>query len=112
MFGATQVYNSTSVIMAMSGVDGMCRPLAYQAFVFVEGQFAGTLSPKPMNSRLDGDIERIFLINSDSILVEFKRYSKTDPLCCSSAISRVSFAIEPQEAKPVLIPLSVTTENK
>ena len=98
--------------MAMSGVDGMCRPLGYQAFVFVEGQFAGTLSPKPINSRTDGDIDRVFLTSSSSVLVEFKRYSQTDALCCPSAMNRVSFTIKPQDAKPILIPLNVTTANQ
>ncbi|ACK67729.1 conserved hypothetical protein [Rippkaea orientalis PCC 8801] len=111
LFGSVQNYESTSVIMAMSGVDGMCRPLGYQGFIFVEGQLAGTISPKPMNSRTDAEIDRIFLTNANSLFVEFKRYSKTDPLCCPSGMNRVSFKIEPKEAKPLLIPLNVTTKN-
>lgn len=95
----------------MSGVDGMCRPLGYQAFVFVEGQLAGTLSPQPMNSRTDGDISRIFLTSSSSLWVEYKRYQESDALCCASGMSRVSFKIEPKAAKPLLIPVDVTTEK-
>lgn len=106
-----QVYDSTSVITAMSGVDGMCRPLGYQGFIFVEGQFAGTLSPDPMNSRTDGDIERIFLTSASSLWVNFKRYSKTDALCCPSAINRVTFTIEPQNAKPIVTPVTVSSES-
>lgn len=95
----------------MSGVDGMCRPLGYQGFVFVEGQFAGTLSPKAMNSRLDGDISRIFLTSPSTLFVEYKRYNENDALCCPSATSRVSFKIEPKDAKPLLIPLEVATDE-
>ncbi|MDJ0582333.1 LppP/LprE family lipoprotein [Crocosphaera sp.] len=105
LFGPQQIYNETIVITAMSGVDGMCRPLGYQAFVFVGEQFAGTLSPQPMNSRTDGDISRIFLNNSSDLLVEYKRYDNNDPLCCPSAISRLSFKIEPKNAQPLLSPV-------
>ena len=112
LYGPVQIYDTTTVVTAMSGVDGMCRPLGYQAFVFVEGQFAGTLSPKVLNSRLDGDISRIFLSSSSQLWVEYKRYQESDPLCCPSGISRVSFKIEPREAKPLLIPVEVTTEDE
>src|SRR5689334_13774205 len=43
---------STVVVRALSGYDGMCRPLGYNEFVFVDGQFAGTLSPDLMDSRI------------------------------------------------------------
>ncbi len=111
LFGPVQVYESTSVITAMSGVDGMCRPLGYQGFIFVEGQFAGTLSPEPINSRTDGDIEQIFLTNHSSLWVNFKRYTKTDALCCPSTLNRVNFTIEPQNAKPILTPVTVSAES-
>ncbi len=111
LFGPQQTYNETTVITAMSGVDGMCRPLGYQAFVFVGEQFAGTLSPQPMNSRTDGDISQIFLTSSSSLFVEYKRYNSGDPLCCPSQISRVLFKIEPQNAQPLLIPVEAITEN-
>ena len=111
LFGPQQIYNETTVITAMSGVDGMCRPLGYQAFVFVGEQFAGALSPQPMNSRTDGDISQIFLTSSSSLFVEYKRYNNSDPLCCPSQISRVLFKIEPKNAQPLLIPVEVITEN-
>ncbi len=107
LFGPQQTYNETTIITAMSGVDGMCRPLGYQAFVFVGEQFAGTLSPQPMNSRTDGDISRIFLTSSSRLWVEYKRYNGEDPLCCPSEISRVFFNIEPKDAQPLLIPVEI-----
>ncbi len=111
LFGPQQTYNETTVITAMSGVDGMCRPLGYQAFVFVGEQFAGTLSPQPMNSRTDGDISHIFLTSSSRLFVEYKRYNNSDPLCCASGMSRVLFNIEPKDAKPLLVPVEVMTEE-
>ncbi len=94
----------------MSGVDGMCRPLGYQGFVFVGEQFAGTLSPQPMNSRTDGDMARIFLTSPSRLWVEYKRYDNDDPLCCPSEMNQVWFNIEAKNAKPLLIPTEVMTE--
>ena len=45
------------IVSGLSSYDGMCRPLGFQAFVFVDGKLAGTLSPMPMNSRDDGALE-------------------------------------------------------
>ncbi|MGB5594371.1 MAG: LppP/LprE family lipoprotein [Crocosphaera sp.] len=112
LFGPRQTYDQTTVITAMSGVDGMCRPLGYQAFVFVEEQFAGTLSPQAMNSRTDGDISRILLTSSSNLFVEYKRYNESDALCCASGMSRVSFKIEPRDAKPLLIPVEAVTKDQ
>ena len=42
------------MISGLAAYDGMCRPLGYQSFVFVDGVFAGTVSPEPMNSRTTG----------------------------------------------------------
>ena len=45
----------------MSNADGMCRPLGYQFFLFVGDDFAGTLSPAPMDSRTDGGLSDLQL---------------------------------------------------
>ncbi len=42
---AAQRFGDGEVVLGRSGVDGMCRPLGYQGFVFVGGRFAGTLAP-------------------------------------------------------------------
>ena len=57
LVGAYQGGWQMLVIQGTAGYDGMCRPRMYQAFVFVRGVFAGTLSPKPMDSRTDGALE-------------------------------------------------------
>jgi hypothetical protein len=46
------------VVLGAAGYDGMCRPVQFQAFVFVDGVFAGTLAPEPMNSRTAGPTAR------------------------------------------------------
>ncbi|PYM44502.1 MAG: LppP/LprE family lipoprotein, partial [Candidatus Rokuibacteriota bacterium] len=54
LLGPATTSGATTIVLAATSVDGMCRPLSYQAFVFVKGRFAGTLSPVPMDSREDG----------------------------------------------------------
>src|SRR5688500_12711095 len=44
LYGPVQSYGTTKVVTAMSGVDGMCRPLGYNAFIYWDGRYAGTLS--------------------------------------------------------------------
>ena len=76
LYGSVQSYGLTRVVTAMSGVDGMCRPLGYQAFIYWEGRYAGTLSPTPMNSRTDGAITNIRLVSGTRIFAEFARYAE------------------------------------
>ena len=55
IFDQDLVLDGVEVVGGMSGADPMCRPVNYNLFVFVDGRFAGTLSPTAMMSRLDGD---------------------------------------------------------
>ncbi|MFN0151544.1 MAG: LppP/LprE family lipoprotein [bacterium] len=94
LFGAAQVYGRTTVVKARSAVDGMCRPLGYQVFVFHDGKFAGTLSPIPMDARTDGAETIVRVLSEEEIVAEFARYAPDDALCCPSATSRVTYTIE------------------
>jgi hypothetical protein len=74
-----------AVVVALSDYDGMCRPYGYNAFVFADGKYAGTLSPVNMNSRFDGMLNRVPDIPSDGVVQAiYTRYSPKDPLCCPS----------------------------
>lgn len=95
------------VIRAAAGYDGMCRPMQHQAFVFVRGVFAGTLSPQPMNSRTDGTLGQVHLRGNSQLTAEYQRYSDEDPLCCPSRTTIVEFQIT--HDVPVLRPLSAST---
>lgn len=111
LFNAYQLYDGTSVVAGMSGADGMCRPTGYQEFVFVDGSFAGTLSPKPMDSRADSALQQVFLYAASSIPAQFLRYTDQDPLCCASRTSTVTFRIDRTAKGPVLVPTSVSTSK-
>jgi hypothetical protein len=95
------------VVAARSNSDGMCRPLDYQNFVFVDGAFAGTISPIPMSSRSDGAGYVTGFDASGRLAASFVRYAPTDPLCCASGPATfLDYRIDRTPAGPVLIPVS------
>jgi hypothetical protein len=109
LVGPYQRFGATVVMFATAGADGMCRPNGFQAFVFVNGVFAGTLSPVPMNARTDGSIAslNVSIFNASEISADFARYSDQDPLCCPHGTTNVLYQIK---AKPALVvPESLTT---
>jgi hypothetical protein len=96
------------VIPAQASFDGMCRPWGYNYFVFVDGVFAGTIAPEPMNSRLDGSATSVsFFGPSERMFATFQRYTPQDPLCCPSAQTTVQYSI--QLSPPLIIPESAST---
>lgn len=110
LFNAYQSGWGVRVIDGLAGYDGMCRPMGYQGFVFVDGVFAGTVSPVPMASRFDG-AGRTAVIQppGDELSAVFARYTKDDPLCCPSAASYVTYRIDRVDGSPVLVPVSAST---
>jgi len=86
--------------------DGMCRPLQYNVFVFVDAdRYAGTLSPTLMDSRVNGALSGTqvapgYGVKSDGVLAaRYLRYRPADPLCCpSGGITEVTYRIETQVA--------------
>ncbi len=101
LFGPSQNFGATTVVMAMAGADGQCRPDQYNAFVFVSNRFAGTLALRPMTSRTDGALNESYLSSATKISAEFVRYSSTDAMCCPSQTSSVFYSIS-SEARPVV----------
>jgi hypothetical protein len=99
---------NTRVVRALSGYDGMCRPLGFNVFVFVDGKFAGAISPNLMDSRTDGVGDVRFFAAKDNIIGEFQRYAPTDPLCCPSGSATVFYMVNRTPAGPVLVPQTVT----
>lgn len=102
--GAAQIYGATTVVQGMSNADGMCRPLDYQVFVFTSGEFSGTLSPTPMDSRTDGSLQQYDLYREGAISATFSRYAPQDALCCASRVSRISYTVEIQDEQSALVP--------
>jgi LppP/LprE lipoprotein len=112
LFGQEQQLDDVALVTALTSVDGMCRPLGYQAFVFVDGKFAGTISPVPMDSRSDGSTGPIHLTSTSTITVGFSRYKPSDALCCPSRRQIVTYSIDRAGARPLLVPRTVTPLTK
>jgi heat shock protein HslJ len=105
--GAYQGGWGVLVLQGAASYDGMCRPQAYQEFVFVRGVFAGTLSPETMDSRAEGSLNRVTLQGDRRLVAEYARYARSDALCCPSRTTSVVFEIAADQA--VVRPLSTAT---
>ena len=112
LMGAAQVFGKTTLVSGMANADGMCRPLTYQVFVFSGGQFIGTLSPIPMDSRTDGSLVDANLYREDYIGASFNRYKPEDALCCPSGSSRLTYEIKQENNRSVLVPLLPASTNQ
>ena len=108
LFGPSQTYGATTVIMGMASVDGMCRPNEYNGFVFARDRFIGTLAPAPMNARSDGSLGLIRLQSSTELTAEFSRYTERDALCCPSQKSMVNYTLL-REGSAIVFPEDVDT---
>jgi len=105
LFNAAQVGWHLRLVDGLVGYDGMCRPNQFQGFVFADGQFVGTISPAPMDSRTDG-VGRILDMRAPADLnSQFVRYTASDPLCCPSAVFAVDYTVDRGGDAPVLVPL-------
>lgn len=109
LMGKSTAVNGISIVGAQAFNDGMCRPTQYQEFVFVRGQYAGTLSPALMDAREDGAFSRIASLDGGHIAAEFVRYTEKDPRCCPSRISQVEYEIRGESGKPLVAVKSVKT---
>lgn len=112
LMGPPQKFGQSLLVSANANVDGQCRPLDYQDFVFVLGQFVGTVSPFPMNSRMDGSAGSVRFTSESTLVAEFQRYTASDPLCCPSRTSYVTYQIEEGNGKRILVPRNIQTISR
>lgn len=113
VFSADLTDGAVRIVRALANFDGMCRPLQYQAFAFTTNTppiFLGTFSPTPMDSRSDGALNQIELVNLDRIVGRYARYTPQDALCCPSATSTVTFRVEQRGMTSVLLRMNTVTE--
>jgi hypothetical protein len=90
----------------------MCRPNQFQGFVFADGQFAGTISPSPMDSRIDGVGRILDLRGPANLNGQFVRYAASDPLCCPSSTFAVEYMVDRSGDAPVLVPIRSMRTNQ
>jgi LppP/LprE lipoprotein len=111
LFNAARVGWGLRVIDGLVDYDGMCRPNQFQGFVFADGQFAGTISPAPMDSRTDGAGRVQDVRGGQEITAQYVRYTPADPLCCPSSMFFVQFSVDRGGDAPVLVPVRSTRIN-
>lgn len=99
LVGSLQIHSGVAVMAGASGADAACRPLSLQVFVFVEGRFAGTLSPEPMTPRTDGMLTGVQLYGQ-TLRATYHRYTEKDALCCPSRASEVTFKVDGRLVMP------------
>lgn len=109
LFGEREEGRGMVVLMGAANYDGMCRPWDYQAFVFVDGVFAGALSPQVMDSRTDGALQGVSIQARDKLMAQYARYTDADPLCCPSSATRVEFEVQTTQDGPVVQPIGTST---
>jgi hypothetical protein len=107
LVGSPSAAKDIRVIAATADYDGMCRPRQYQSFVFAHGVFVGTLSPHLMDSRTDGALSQVAIESDRKLQAKYLRYAATDPLCCASRTTTVTFAIDADP--PMIRALALTT---
>lgn len=106
MFDRHIAQRDVEIVGGLAGVDGMCRPVEFNVFVFVGGTLAGTLSPQVMHSRTDSSIGGAIRLANDDIAAEFVRYADADPLCCPSGRVTVRYRLDRTASPPVVVPVS------
>lgn len=105
LYGPYQLNEGISIVRGFMSTDVNCRPSGSQAFVFVGGDFAGTLSPEPMASRGDSTLFDAY-IGPGGVGALYDRYLPDDGLCCPSSQNRVWFSVEWTDVGPVIVPTS------
>jgi LppP/LprE lipoprotein len=111
LFGTYQGGWGVVIVGGRAGLDGMCRPMDYNFFVFLNGTFAGTISPVAMGSRLDGATGMPLIWSGGSqISADFARYTASDALCCPSSTTTVTYnLVAGSGGVPLLVPMSAST---
>lgn len=99
LYGAPMGDFGVRVVSAMLGATEDCRPLGFQDFFFVDGAFAGTISPELMDSGTDGARAEIGFASSDVLAVRFER--------SDGSSSWVNYYID-RAAGPVLVAIPNT----
>jgi hypothetical protein len=98
------VRDDVETVGGMLDADAMCGPMRYNLFVFVGGRFAGTLSPSPMDSRVDASSATVRLLAEGTITADFARFAPGDATCCPSSRVTVVYRIDRAGARPVVVP--------
>ena len=104
LFSAFQRGWGITVVGGFVDFDGMCRPVMFQQFVFVDGVFAGTLAPEATMPRTDGALTDAGIAEPGRVYATYVRYTPDDPLCCPSSQTVVQFDVVRTPEGPTVTP--------
>jgi|SanBayMetagenome_1026888.scaffolds.fasta_scaffold21887_2 hypothetical protein len=110
IFKDTKSNGKTTLIRGISSADIRCRLAESQIFVFHNGIFAGTASPKTITYHIDGAFRDWKLLTEKTFIVKFDRYKDTDCSACPSGSTIVNFKIDMINNRPVVIPIKTQTK--
>jgi hypothetical protein len=105
LYGGYQTGWGLSVVHGLSRLDENCRPASFQAFVFRDGVFAGTISPEEMAAQTDGALEAVTVTENGGLRAIFQRWGPDHQGCCSEGYSALDMQVPPTASVPVLVPL-------
>lgn len=100
--GVARSFAKLSVVRVASGLDEMCHPTGFQSFAFQGKQFLGALSPVPMNTRAEGELNAVLFPAESHIIVDahgyavdgyFSHYVSGDAACCPSQTIVVHYVL-------------------
>ncbi len=94
-----------TVLTGLRALSPDCSPGVFQAFVFVAGRYAGTLSPTLMTTGQDGVVRMVRVLPDQTITAEFARYAAGDSECCPSGRVRVTYRVEHQASGLRVVPV-------
>jgi hypothetical protein len=103
------IHGVIEIVEGFLQYDGECRPLQSQAFAFVNDRLVGQLSPRLMESRVDGALASTSISDSGEILARFFRYRPTDALASPSRVSHAVYSLLSENGSLTLKLLSVET---
>lgn len=86
--------NGIEVVGGMTAATPGCEPESFNLFVFVNGAFAGTLSPTAMSPSRDNVAGAVRITGADTLTVELARFMPGDAACCPSSRERVTYRID------------------
>jgi hypothetical protein len=98
------VKGDVEVVAGFAALDGRCAPTAFHLFVFVGGQFAGTLSPQAMAPGTDASAG-VVRFAEEGLTAEFARYKPGDSNCCPTSRMAVRYRID----RGLVVPLDART---
>lgn len=98
--------DGVEIVGGLADASAACDPAGFNLFVFVNGRFAGTLSPTSMTTSRDGVAGAVRLTSADSLTTEFARFAPGDLECCPSTRVRVTYRIDRGE-QPTIVATGV-----